>query len=128
MIYPRPKKLLDRIFDFGPRFRIRAQNVPKMAQNLKIELLPQLFSYGSHILRLYSPFYDKKNCWAEILILGPVFGLWPQITQNGPILENRTSPSVFELGFSNAQYILTLPCPEMLLDQNFFCHKKVIIT
>ena len=71
------------------------------------------------MLRLYSPFYAKKNCWTGILILGPVFGLWPQIAHNGPILENRTSPSVFELGFSNAQYILTLPCPEMLLDQNF---------
>ena len=71
------------------------------------------------MLRLYSPFYAKKNCWTGILILGPVFGLWPQIAHNGPILENRTSPSVFELGFSNAQYILTLPCPKMLLDQNF---------
>ena len=71
------------------------------------------------MLRLYSPFYAKKNCWTGILILGPVFGLWPQMARNGPILENRTSPSVFELGFSNAQYILTLPCPKMLLDQNF---------
>ena len=71
------------------------------------------------MLRLYSPFYAKNNCWTGILILGPVFGLWPQIAHNGPILENRTSPSVSELGFSNAQYILTLPCPEMLLDQNF---------
>ena len=33
LIYPRPKKLLDQIFDFGPRLRFRARNVPEMAQS-----------------------------------------------------------------------------------------------
>ncbi len=52
--------------------------------------------------------------------LGPVFGLWPKRARNGPKLENRTTPSVFELQFSNAQIVFTLPCPKN-------CWTKILI-
>ena len=32
---PKAQKLMERIFDLGPRFGLMAQNVPKMALNLK---------------------------------------------------------------------------------------------
>ena len=44
LVYPSTKKILDRIFYFGPRLRFRARNVPEMAQSLKIELLIQFSS------------------------------------------------------------------------------------
>ena len=43
-----------------------------------------------------------------------------EMAQNGPKLENRTTPSVFELQFSNAQIVLTLPCPKN-------CWTKILI-
>ena len=55
LVYPRAKILLNWILDFGPRLRFMAQNVPKMAQKLKIELLRLFFSWGSHFFSIYSP-------------------------------------------------------------------------
>ena len=55
LVYPRAKILLNWILDFGPRLRFIAQNVPKMAQKLKIELLRLFFSWGSHFFSIYSP-------------------------------------------------------------------------
>ena len=42
------------------------------------------------------------------------------MARNGPKLENRTTPSVFELQFSNAQIVLTLPCTKN-------CWTKILI-
>ena len=54
------------------------------------------------------------------MIRAPVFGLWPKRARNGPKLENRTTPSVFELQFSNAQIVFTLPSPKN-------CWTKILI-
>ena len=55
LVYPRAKILLNLILDFGPCLRFMAQNVPKKAQKLKIELLRLFFSWGSHFFSIYSP-------------------------------------------------------------------------
>ena len=74
LIYPRPKKLLDRIFYFWSRLQFRARNVPKMTQSLKIELLLQFSSQDSHMFRMYLPYHTLKSCLSEILIQGPILG------------------------------------------------------
>ena len=73
-------------------------------------------SFLQNIINLPWP----KNSWTKILIRAPVFGLWPKRARNGPKLENRTTPSVFELQFSNAQIVFTLPCPKN-------CWTKILI-
>ena len=55
LVYPRATILLNWILDFGPCLRFMAQNVPKKAQKLKIELLRLFFSWGSHFFSIYSP-------------------------------------------------------------------------
>ena len=59
-------------------------------------------------------------------VVGPDFLFWapfaifgPKRAQNGPKSKNRTSPSVFQIGFSFFQYVLSLIRQKKLLDQNF---------
>ena len=49
---PKTQKTVEQIFDLGPGFWATARNRPKMAQNLKIELLPQFYSQDSPLFRL----------------------------------------------------------------------------
>ena len=77
---------MDRIFYLGPRLGNIAQKGPKMALNRKIELLLQ----------------EDRN-----FDFGPRFGNMALKPQNGPKFENRTPPSVLELGLCNFQNILT---------------------
>ena len=106
-------------FDLSPRLGSMAQNVPKMAQNLKMELLLQFWA-RIPMSSEYNHLTMFKNCWTKILIWGPVFGLCPKRARNGPTLGNSTSPSVFGLEISNAQIVLILPCPKN-------CWTKILI-
>ena len=40
---PKTQKTVEQIFDLGPGFWATARNRPKMAQYVKIELLPQFY-------------------------------------------------------------------------------------
>ncbi len=50
---------------------------------------------------------------------GPRFWAMAQRARNGPKFENRTHPSVLELGLCKFQNVLGKPCSKTLLDQNF---------
>ena len=56
----------------------------------------------------------------RIFLFRAPFGKYgPKRAQNGPKSENRTPPSVFELGLCHFQNVITKPCPKTLLDRNF---------
>ena len=107
---------MEQNFDSGPSFGAMAQNGPK----LKKLTPPTVFKLGISFLQNIINLPWPKNSWTKILIRAPVFGLWPKRSRNGPKLENRTTPSVFELQFSNAQIVLTLPCTKN-------CWTKILI-
>ena len=103
LVYPRAKILLNWILDFGPRLQFMAQNVPKMAQKLKIELLRLFFSWGSHFFQYLLSFISQTKLSDRNFVLGPCSGLRSWGSSNSPKFENRTSCSSLVIELSNFQ-------------------------
>ena len=116
LTYPRAKNSWNGFLIWAPVFGLR----PKTGPKLKKLTPPTVFKLGISFLQNIINLPWPKNSWTKILIRAPVFGLWPKRARNGPKLENRTTPSVFELQFSNAQIVFTLPCPKN-------CWTKILI-
>ena len=61
MDLPKAQKMMEQNFNLGPRLGFIAHKGPKMAQNLKIQLLLQFLSYDLHLLGDHGPTQGPEN-------------------------------------------------------------------
>ena len=105
LTYPWNKKLWSGFLVWGSVLALW----PKKGAGANLELLPQFLSWEAHLFRECWPNHGPKNNGTDFLFEASFWRYGPKKGQNGRGGKFRTTPTVFKLGSSSFQGMLTYP-------------------